>query len=39
MTLRELETLYQTYLPEVDPVLIHELLILEEENTPIFVSL
>ena len=39
ITLRALETLYQTYLPEVDPVLIHELLILEEENTPIFVSL
>jgi hypothetical protein len=29
---RGLETLYQTYLPKVDPVLIHDLFIREEEK-------
>jgi hypothetical protein len=30
---RGLETLYQTYLPKVDPILIHDLLVREEEKT------
>jgi hypothetical protein len=30
---RGLETLYQTYLPKVDPTLIHELLIREQDKT------
>ena len=28
-----LETLYSTYLPKVDPVLIHDLLLREEEKS------
>lgn len=30
---RGLETLYKTYLPKVDPVLIHDLLVREQEKT------
>ena len=30
---RGLETLYQTYLPKVDPTLIHELLVREQDKT------
>jgi hypothetical protein len=30
---RGLETLYQTYLPKIDPILIHDLLVREEEKT------
>jgi hypothetical protein len=28
-----LETLYHTYLPKVDPILLHDLLIREEEKS------
>ncbi|HZA08303.1 MAG TPA: hypothetical protein VE619_11420 [Nitrososphaeraceae archaeon] len=30
---RGLQTLYQTYLPKVDPILIHDLLVREEEKS------
>ena len=36
---RGLETLYQTYLPKVDPALIHDLLVREEktERAPFYI--
>ena len=33
MAYQGLQTLYQTYLPKVDPVLIHDLLVREEEKS------
>ena len=32
-TFKGLETLYQTYLPKVDPILLHDLLIREQEKS------